>query len=199
MDVSELEDAAISFSRKFVSSSKEINKCHEILLECIKELKVICTKGSTFQNLIANTNGMLTSIKSILESDTDEDLKLKSFQLMANVCVQNKKVQLKVKEEAGELIIAQLSSENAKFVNVASMISHNMLLNGIFLETHKILFKCLSQSQNFEPSPDFLLILLDFFICSFPEIVEEYKKLESEAKKNFLLYVNDHVAQEDSA
>lgn len=198
MDISELEDTTISLSRKFVSSSKEIEKSRDILLSCIKELKNLCTKGSSLQNLIANTNGMIISLKSIVETCTDDDLKLKSFQLIANVCVQNKKVQSKVHDELGELIMKQINSEDLKFVNVASMLIHNMLLNGISIDIQRVLNMCLNQTQNLDPVPDFLHILLDHFICSYKDIVGEYKTLDDEIKKNFLLYVNDHVINESN-
>jgi ataxin-10 len=198
MDISELEDTTISLSRKLVSSSKEIEKSHENLLAGVKELKVLCTKGPTFQNLIANTNGMITSLKSILESNTDDDLKLNCFQLIANICVQNKKVQAKVHDELGDLIMHQLNSEDTKFVNVASMLTHNMLLNGTMTDIQRILTVCLCQSQKLKAVPDFLHILLDHLICSHKDIVGEYKKIDESTKKNFLLYVNDHAVNESS-
>lgn len=198
MDISELEDTTISLSRKFVSSSKDIEKARENLLMCIKELKVLCTKGPTFQNLIAHTNGMISSLKSILESSTDEELKLKSFQLVANVCVQNKKAQLKVHDELEELIAVQLGSNDTNFVNVASMIAHNMLLNKIAIDNNRILTVCLNQSQDLDQPPDFLHILLDHFICSHNDIVGEYKTLDDKSKRNFLLYAHDHVTNEDA-
>lgn len=198
MDISELEDATISYSKKVVTLSKDVENSHEILFASIKELKVLCTKGPTFQNLIANTNGVISSLKSILETSTDEDLKLTSFQLIANICVQNKKVQAKVRDELGSFIMIQLNSENAKFVNIASMIAHNMLLNDSSQDIQRAFTTCLRQSHRFDPLPDFLNILLDHFICSHKDIAGEYKSLDEESKKNLLIYVNEHLVNESA-
>lgn len=212
MDVSELEDVTISLTKNFVSlhislKSGQIDtvKFNEMLLVCIKHLKTACTKGSSFQNLILNTHGMLETLREILKSDEsyEKDLKLKLFQLLANISVQNEKAQRKIWTEANEQLLEKLNESNdLGYVNVAAMMIYNMILSGIASEHKEEILKCaLHQYDNLLKSqlptlPDFVHILLDHFICTDEESIELYDKLNRELQKVFLCYVHDYVENE---
>ncbi|KAG5675809.1 hypothetical protein PVAND_005681 [Polypedilum vanderplanki] len=211
MDFSELEDVTISLTKKFIQNlmnfkdttiSEETFK--EISLNCIKHLKVSCTKGPSFQNLIINTNGMLESLKEMLKNEEKkfDNVKTKVFELIANLCVKNEKCQKKIWNEVNELIICELTSSNVQNVNISAMIIYNIKI-GINenIEIEQALNVALDHYDNFLKNnismPDFLHILLDYFICSC-DVVQSYKKLTSEKQRIFLYYVNDYIENESN-
>lgn len=211
LDVAELEDVTISLTKNFVilttcfkTGSVNILNFKEHSLNCIKYLKIICSKGSSFQNLIANTNGMLESVKIILESGCDEEVKLRSFQLLANLCVQNERAQKKLWTELSALIMDKFNSNDTAYINVSAMIIYNILLHNLdIIDKNLVLTDSLSHYDKFlkEESPkvpDYFHILLEYFICEFNEIVVAYENLEDDLKKIFLYYLHDHVEHESN-
>jgi hypothetical protein len=211
LDVAELEDVTISLTKNFVilttcfkTGCIEAIKFKEHSLNCIKYLKIICSKGCSFQNLIANTNGMLESVKFILQSDLDEDVKLRSFQLLANLCVQNERAQKKLWTELSALIMDRFNSDDTAHINVSAMIIYNIMLhNSEIIDKNLVLTDSLSHYDKFlkEDSPkvpDYFHILLEYFICEFNEIVVAYENLDDDLKKIFLYYLHDHVEHESN-
>jgi hypothetical protein len=213
MDFSELEDVTISLTKKFIQNLSNLknmqideNKFNEISQNCIKHLKISCTKGPSFQNLIVNTNGMLESLREILQNKEckfDADVRLKSFQLLANLCVKNEKSQRRIWKEASELIIHQLRSSEVQFANIAAMITYNIIL-GIKedIDFGTVLGVSLDHYNNFlkinSALPDFTPILLEFFVCLYDGIVQLFEQLSPDKQRIFLYYVNDHVENESN-
>lgn len=158
----------------------------------IKELNVLCTKGQINQTLIASEH---ETLKKIIKSNENQEVTIKAFQLLANICVQNSTAQKLVWDSCSDLIMLHLNSSNYKFVNVSAMILHNMLLSGTnSININLVLSSCIEQAFKLDPIPDFLHILLDHLICE-KNIVE---CIEEKDQKNFLHYVFNHV-QNDTA
>lgn len=203
-----MEDVTISLTKNFVLFSKEEVEGKKIFDEksliCIKHLKLICTKGSSFQNLIAHTHGMLNALKEYLSYEEDASTKLQCFQLLANLCVQNQKVQRLIWDSCGALIMENLNSNESKFVNIAAMIIYNIYFNkSSEIEMKKVIENCLHHYDSFlqnstNPLPEFVHILLDHFICGTDEIGEAYEHLNSHEKKLFLFYIHDHIENESN-
>lgn len=175
--------------------------------ECIRYLKVMCTKGSTFQNLIVNTTGMLAALNSILKGNihnASDDIEIRTFQLIGNLCVQNKITQEKIWNSLKETIIEKFEMSEGPFINVGAMIIYNLILSGSpSLDQRQVLSICLSHYQNFlnqstTSLPDFVLVLMDFMICANDKIVEIYKDLGTADIKNLLFYIHDHIENESS-
>lgn len=214
LDIAELEDSTIFVSKNFIQlvrksenelSDKEV--FGELFLECVKHLKIMCTKGSSFQNLIVNTNGMLEALKNVISSkfcNISPTHEIKCFQLIANLCVKNEWSQAKLWSSMSDLITVKFESEEKSFVNVAAMIIYNMILSKVpQVDLHKIINISLYHFSKFlkdssESLPDFVSILMDFMICHSEEVVDIYKQLEPPNQKMFLYYVHDHVENDSS-
>lgn len=147
---------------------------------------------------------MLESVKLILESDVDEDVKLRSFQLLANLCVQNERAQKKLWTDLSALIMDRFNSDDTAYINVSAMIIYNIMLhNSDIIDKNLVLTDSLSHYDKFlkEDSPkvpDYFHILLEYFICEFNEIVVAYENLDDDLKKIFLYYLHDHVEHESN-
>lgn len=167
----------------------------------------MCTKGSSFQNLIANTNDMLPALYRIINSQLPElskTFELKCFQLLANLCVNNKWCQEKIWTLMSDAIIRHFESEECSHVNVGAMIVYNLVLNkSCHLNLKEIVKILLHHYNNFlkntdEPLPDFAHILMDYMICKKSDILEIYQQFEVQDAKTFLYYVHDHVENDTS-
>jgi len=147
---------------------------------------------------------MLESVKIILESDVDEDVKLRSFQLLANLCVQNERAQKKLWTDLSALIMDRFNSNETAYINVSAMIIYNIMLHNLeIIDKNLVLTDSLSHYDKFlkEDSPkvpDYFHILLEYFICEFNEIVVAYENLDDDLKKIFLYYLHDHVEHESN-
>lgn len=103
-----------------------------------------------------------------------------------------------------DLILEKFVSKNPEYINVSAMIIYNTILNSPeMIDETKILIDTLKQYEYFlkEAStniPDFLHILLEYFICECNEIVAIYEQLEDDFKKHLLYYIDDHVENESN-
>lgn len=206
-----MEDSTIFVAKNFIEiwkqpdiSSKDVT-FEELVLECIKHLKIMCTKGPSFQKLIVNTTGMLQTLRNIVSHEGDKfssNSQLKCFQLVANLCVKNPCTQEKIWAEMNELVTSQLRNKDFQFVNVASMIVYNMILSKQpALDVGAIIKITLNLYQNFlkEPTsslPDFLHIMMDHVICKSPGGSDVYKNLTPADQKICLYYIHDYVEEE---
>jgi ataxin-10 len=195
----------IASQKNVEENQKEI--FNELLLECVKYLKVMCTKGPSFQNLIIKTTGMLESLKEVTAgklANISKTIDLKCFQLIANLCVQNKLSQAKVWDSMSDVVLAKFETDDNCFVNVAAMIIYNIILSKASDVDHKqIVNISLRHYSNFmkdptNPLPDFLHILMDFIICDNEDVLSIYQELQPEDQKTFLYYINDHLEDESS-
>lgn len=208
-----MEDATVSTSKNLVKIVKHSDQApnpelfSELVVECSKHLKIMCTKGSSFQSLIVNTTGMLETLKEILllpEEKLNADQQIKCFQLVANLCVMNKWAQEKIWETMSEDIVAKFTESDNQFMNVAAMIIYNMVLNKqASLSVDAIAKIALNHYRTFlnDPSkslPDFLHILMDFIFCKTASGLELYQSFEQEDQKTFLFYVHDYVEEESN-
>lgn len=192
MEQEEIEDIKLMIKILLISSDESE------LIVSMKKLNAYCAKGSPFQNLIADESAILETLTRRM-NEKDCDLKLRTFQLIANLCVQNKSVQEVVWNKTGERILEELKSNNQKYVNIAAMIIHNMILNETkIVSTLSILETSLEQTFNLNPLPDFLHILLDHIILTDEEIIKHYNSLDDEHKKKFLIYIHDFVQNDEA-
>lgn len=154
--------------------------------------------------MITNTYGFIESAKNIMQCNCDENIKLNMFQLIANLGVQNQKVQKRLWNELNELLLAKFSSEDNRFVNVSAMIIHNMILNSPgLIDDKEVLKESLKQYRRYLSTPplvvpDFLHVLLEYFICEHPEIDSCYEKLSDNLRVVFLYFIQDHVEDENN-
>lgn len=206
LDIAEMEDSTIFVAKNFIQiledTGNEDEVFDELILECIKHLKIMCTKGSTFQNLIVNTNGMIKALNSVISSNypkVSHDLELKCFQLIANLCVKNEWSQRKIWASMSNAVVSKFEGADKSFVNVSAMIVYNMILSKepqldkqqivrISLHHYSVFLK--TPSEGF---PDFVSILMDFVICKDSDVLDVYKHLDPEDQKVFLFYIHDHV------
>lgn len=211
-DISEIEDSTIFIARSLTQTlnqplDEEQRKCFDELTdESVKQLKVMCTKGPSLQNLIINTNGMLLLLNEIVSGQTlvTKELEIKFFQLIANLCVGNKYSQEKIWASMSELIETKLESDDSSFVNVSAMIIYNMILNDISpIAKKSIVESCLKRYRTFltspnKPIPDFVHILMDYVMCKSCYSLDIYRKLSTEDQKTTLYYVVDYVEEESN-
>lgn len=210
-----MEDSTIFVAKNFIQILQHAENeskvkdavFEELFLECIKHLKVMCTKGTSFQNLIANTNGMMQSLHKIIYnqiSDFPPNLELKSFQLLANLSVNNKWSQEKIWTSMNEIIIKKFDSDDNSHANVAAMIIYNLVLSKVSqLNMQQIVEISIRHYDKFlkntsKPLPDFIHILMEFMICKNSDILEVYHKLEPQNLKTFLYYIQDHMETDSS-
>lgn len=187
-------------------SSDSRQSFDEFILECIKHLKVMCTKGPTFQNLIINTTGMIHALNEVLSgtSSVSKHLEIKFFQLIANLCVNNKYSQEKIWNSMSCLIVEKLSSDDVGFVNVAAMITYNVILSEAAQVDLTLIARLnINHFESFlkspeKPLPDFIHILLEHLLCKSAAFVEIYKQLEPEQQKSALYFIHDYVEDESN-
>lgn len=210
-----MEDSTIFVAKNFIQILQHAEKdlrvkeavFEELYIECIKHLKIMCTKGSSFQNLITNTHGMLQTLHKIINcevTDLPQNLELKSFQLLANLCVNNKWSQEKIWTAMSDAIVTKFKSGDSSHINVGAMIVYNLMLSKVSqLDSQQIIEISLHHYANFlkdtaKPLPDFVHILLDYMICKNGDILEVYQKLGPQDAKTFLYYVHDHLEDDSS-
>ena len=135
--------------------------------------------------------------------DNTSNLELQCLQLIANICVQNRKTQEKVWSLFDTFIMQILKDGDFKLVNVASMIIFNMLLcdsevdeNEVFQILIEHIEKHLKNTE--DPLPEYLGFLLDHLICDHPRIVEIYQNLSQDQQLIVLYYVLDHIKDEEN-
>lgn len=202
-----MEDSTIFVTKNFIQilsrSDAEPTVVGELILECIKHLKLMCSKGSSFQNLIVNTAQMIPSLLNVLLSGSKNVSRihqLKTFQLVANICVQNQFSQGKIWGDLQDVIIARLEGDDKDFTNVAAMITYNMILSELpdvdQLQIFKISLRHFSLATPANPLPDFIHILMDFMLCKSENCLELYKQLGPEDQKTALYYIQDYVEEE---
>lgn len=212
-ELDELEDSTILVCRKFVELSELLKNevldetdylnYNEFATECIKFLKVCCSKGNNYQNLMANTIDFLDLCLRPMLNGKYPDMELKCLQLVANICVQNRKTQEKIYGLFQEEILQTLECNDYKLVNVASMIVFNMLLNGTEVNETKIfeiVFGHIKVHLNGTEIalPEFLSFLLDHIICDHPRIVELYESSSQDQQLLVLYYILDHIKDKDN-
>lgn len=180
---------------------------NELILECIKHMKIMCTKGPSLQNLIVNTKGMLQSLKNVSSgkfASISSILELKCFQLIANLCVKNEWSQEKIWTSMSDVVLAKFESNDNSFVNVSAMVVYNMVLSKMSqLEPQQVVKISLKHFKTFLETPtnslpDFVHILMDYLICKSCEALETYKQLEPEDQKTALYYIHDHIDDESN-
>lgn len=204
-----MEDSAIFVAKNFIQilSQPDVEQAvfDELILECIKYLKLMCSKGSSFQNLIVNTAQMIQSLLDVLlgsPATVSRIRQLKTFQLVANLCVQNKFSQQKIWERLQDVIIARFNGDDKDFANVAAMIIYNMILSELpdvdQLQILKISLRHFSLAAPANPLPDFIHILMDFMLCKNEDCLELYKELGPEDQKTALYYIQDYVEEESN-
>lgn len=196
------------FTPAYYQIQKDLNReekkfTDELVLELVKFLKILCSKGRELQSTIASTPNMLAMINEIIigknYSEVSRNVQIKSFQLVANLCVDNIETQEIIWDFMGSVIKMKLECDDKDFVNVAAMILHCMVLsNHSKLNQLELLKTSLSHFKLFleEPSnvvPDFIHILLDHLICTNPNALDLYNQLEAEGKKMALYYIHDYV------
>jgi hypothetical protein len=207
-----MEDSTIFVAKNFVkilslagNDADQEEIFTELVLESVKHLKIMCTKGSSFQNLIINTKSMLQSLKEILSNqflNVSRDIELKCFQLVANLCVKNESTLEKIHQSMFNVIMAKFEGDDNSFLNVSAMIIYNLILNkSSSLDQKHVVQMCAQHYSNVLKNPtnslpDFVHILLEFFICKSENVVEIFEKLEPDEQKIFLYYVHDHVEVE---
>lgn len=214
LDIAELEDSTIFVAKNFIQTLK--NTEHEkdqrelisdLFLECIRHLKNMCTKGASLQNMIVNTTGMLQSLKETVNGKLNQfmdNLDLKCFQLVANLCVKNEWSQEKIWLSMGDVITKKFESDDVSFVNVAAMIIYNMILGkASHIDQNQVAITCLDHFKNFlqtptNPLPDFVSILMDFLFCKNSEALETFMQLDPENQKTALYYIHDYIEDESN-
>lgn len=212
MDIAELEDSTIFVAKNFIQILKNSEKLleqkellNELILECIKHMKIMCTKGPSLQNLIVNTIGMLQSFKDVSVGNfayISSILELKCFQLIANLCVKNEWSQEKIWITMSDVILAKYENGDSSFVNVSAMVIYNMVLSKMSQLDHQQIVKIsLKHFKTFLENPtillpDFVHILMDHLMCKSSLALETYKQLEPEYQKTALYYIHDHIDDE---
>lgn len=150
---------------------------------------------------------MLHSLKELTAgkfAKISKNIDLKSFQLIANLCVQNEFAQAKVWSSMSDVVITKLESEDNSFLNVAAMIVYSIILSKASeVDQRQIVSILLHHYSNFIKTPtnslpDFFYILMDFMICESEDALEIYKDLQPEDQKTFLFYINDHIEDESN-
>lgn len=178
---------------------------NELVLESVKHLKSMCTKGPSLQNLIINTKGMVHVLKELISgsyADISPCLGVKSFQLVANLIVKNEWSQEKIWNSMNDVILKKLESKDSAFVNVAAMMVYNMILGKKVQIDELTVFKiCLCHIKAFlklptNHLPDFVSILSDYLICKSSYALDIYKNLEAEEQKIALFYIHDYIENE---
>lgn len=212
LDIAELEDSTIFVAKNFIQVLKNAEHeleqkelLNELILECIKHMKIMCTKGPSLQNLIVNTTGMLSSLKDVSSGkfgNVSPILELKCFQLIANLCVKNEWSQEKIWISMSDVVMAKFESDDNSYVNVSAMVVYNMVLSKMSQLNHQQIVKIsLKHFKTFLETPanslpDFVHILMDYLICKSSEALETYKQLEPEDQKTALYYIHDHIDDE---
>lgn len=205
-----MQAAAFNFSSQLNSVFRSLGKLKieereffdDIVLELVKHLKILCSKGREFQSTIADSANILSTIKTIINKNPSEisrNIQIKTFQLVANLCVDNIKTQEVILNLMGNLITSKLECQDKDFVNVAAMIMHCMILSKHSnLNQLEILGTSLDHFKRFleDPSslvPDFVHILLDLLICTSDNAMKYFQQLDAEHQKIALFYIHDYV------
>lgn len=126
------------------------------------------------------------------------------FQCLANLCVQNKKTQLKTWSKLNSIFLDILSSnKHAVVTDVVAMILYNIFLEGnnfIFVHDLKIytdLMKVVVENKNDDEKYDFVNLFIEYFLTKYPNFVEIYKMLEPEIRLNTIHYCQDLAKEDD--
>lgn len=172
-------------------SLEESKYFDETIMELVKFMKILCSRGREFQAAIVSTPNMLSTLNDIIigkkYNDVSRNIQIKSFQLVANLCVDNFDTQQTIMDSMNSLIYSKLECDDKEFINVAAMILHCMVLsNHSDVNQVEILKTSLKHFKLFldQPTnvvPDFVHILLDHLICTNSSALELYNQLHVSA------------------
>lgn len=205
LDTKEMENS-INFTVKYFVKylESEVDSEKELFNESVKYLKITCTKGTLFQNIIMNAENFLESLKTSLENEKPNVNKLKSLQLLANLCVNNPENQNKLWMTMKDVLIENYEKGDEKTIEVTGMIIYNTILGkSCSVDERNVATISLQHYEKYLENtdntfPDFSQILLEHFICNCKWIVEYFKKLEPANQINLLYFVNDHIENESN-
>lgn len=193
------------------TSKESENEVVSKILNNLKFLRNSCVKGSEIQKFIYSLPDFLNLILPLLKNqlqlenstnnENGNNLCRMSWQLIANLCVQNVEMQNVIWQNLGQLIIEQLENEITIVTNIQLMIIYNIFYNGNLKINENQLFKLILQIWNKICTDkteelmnlDFFHIIMEHFVVKFPRIVSLYGPLNTSERIIFLKYLSYYI------
>ncbi|XP_062535351.1 ataxin-10 [Armigeres subalbatus] len=177
---------------------------NKIAVKCLNLLKRSCALGESFQNEIISKEPFLGNLTKILNDDNiPENIRLNCLQLLANLCVQNKRNQEQILKEFKNYLLKSIEANNS-FTNAATMIVYNAFIYkaDIGLDAQELLAVLLANvetnRQAQQEAPEFVGIFLEYLMCDSNEVVDGYERIECSKRILFVRYLNEYIRQEKS-
>lgn len=187
----------------FMRSSQEPEAKREHLLETLKVLKSSCVKGVQFQEVLAKNRNLLDAVDKFLGNDAPDlhPIRVSAAQLVANVCVYNADMQKLIWERFKTRIIDGLLDSDSKISNVWAMIAYNIRINDTNHQLmdgslEDMLCRILRRIESGSELPEFVNLLLEFYITRGKQTVDYYARLNDSEKMGLIYYVADFVKDE---
>lgn len=205
----------ISYLTTAVVSGQDLSFSIQLLTDCYKILRRVCTTGASFQNHCIQLPNILKNVQILLCSSTEQRLHLDNqskrqmwtsltttaWQFIANSVVWNENTQRLVWFHCKPMLC-----NNIKNVDICRMIVYNIFL-GFYIPTAEVIevINLLLESLDQEISihtvrlPEFLQIFLEYFVIQYKEIKILWAELTDSKKRLLLFFTADHIKQELSS
>lgn len=202
----------ITYLTTAIVSGQDLSFSIQLLTDCYKILRRVCTTGISFQNHCINLPNILNNVQTLLCSSTEQRLHLDNvtkrqmwttlttttWQFLANSVVWNEETQRIVWFHCKTMLC-----NNCKAVDVCRMIVYNIFL-GIYIPTVEVaevlslLLESLDQQISIHTVrlPEYLQIFLEYFCIQYKEIKTVWAELPDCKKRLLLYFTADHIKQE---
>lgn len=204
----------ITYLTTAIVSGQDLSFSIQLLTDCYKILRRVCTTGTSFQNHCINLPNILNNVQSLLCSSTEQRVHLDNvtkrqmwttlttttWQFMANSVVWNEETQRIVWFHCKSMLCT-----NLKAVDVCRMIVYNIFL-GIYIPTVEVaevlglLLEALDEQISIHTVrlPEYLQIFLEYFVMQYKEMKTIWSELPDCKKRLLLYFTADHIKQESA-
>lgn len=197
----EVSNLLQTFFTCYESKEEPLNR---IAIKCLVMLKRFSARGELFQNAIVSRENFLERIRDILKNENGiipENVLTNCFELLANLCVQNKSNQERIITYMQTFLLNNVSS-NGMYSNASAMILYNgFIYKSVNLPVHEILNRLLdnveANSEAKTDLPDHVCIMLEYLITESNEVVRGLEKIEFGKKLLLFRYLIEYMRQED--
>lgn len=212
MDILNTTGNFISYLTTAIVSGQDLSFSIQLLTDCYKILRRVCTTGASFQNHCIQLPNILKNVQILLCSSTEQRLHLDNqskrqmwttltttaWQFIANSVVWNENTQRLV-----WFHLKTMLCNNIKNIDICRMIVYNIFL-GFYIPTVEVIevINLLLDSLDQEISihtvrlPEFLQIFLEYFVIQYKEIKQIWPELSDGKKRLLLFFTADHMKQE---
>uniref|UniRef100_A0A1I8NXU2 Ataxin-10 n=1 Tax=Stomoxys calcitrans TaxID=35570 RepID=A0A1I8NXU2_STOCA len=208
------EEVSRGINKILCLQQQDCKSNHDVLVENLRSLRNLCARGSQVQCLIATNQYLQEFLHKLLfnsayfdDQDLQKQIQTISWQLMANVCVNNDQTQTVVWQHHGAGILyvcCDLQKPLDRNIDICLMIVYNIMkLRGESVLPYPVVLKTVVSvwrkilEQKSHSQFEFLhFIFEEFLVKDGRGCVRSYAQLDSAERLAFLDYVHNYISND---